>query len=413
MHICFFNRSYWPDTAATGQLLTELAEDLVARFGCRVSVVCGVSAGDPRSGRSRGVRCRLAPVRRERHNGVEIFRAAGTTKPTERFAGRASNYLTYFASACAAALIVPAADVVVALTDPPIVGLAGLALARRSRAKFVFLCEDVFPEVASLLEDFRNDAVNRTLERLSRFIVAKADRVVALGERMRERLVADRAADREKISVIHNWADCSAIVPGERRNRFSQLHGLADKFVVMHSGNVGMSQNLETLVQAADRLGAYADIVIVIVGHGARIGAIHDMVRARRLANVRFLPQQPKEQLAEVFASADVFVVGLKKGIEGYIVPSKTYGILAAGRPSIVAVDASSEPAAIVREHDCGLIVDPGDADILAERILMLYHDRARLARMAANARRAALEFDRPRQVAAYYQVFSQLAAPA
>jgi colanic acid biosynthesis glycosyl transferase WcaI len=309
--------------------------------------------------------------------------------------------------------MVRAPDVVVALTDPPIIGLAGLMAARRAGAKFVFLCEDVFPEVASLLEDFHNETVNRTLERISRFLLRKADRTVVLGERMRDRLVTEKQADPAKISIIHNWADCAAVIPGEHRNRFSCEHGLADKFVVMHSGNVGLSQNLDALIGAAERLQHYPDLVIAIVGHGGRLAAIQEMVRTRKLTNVRFLPQQPKDRLSELFASADVFIVSLKRGIEGYIVPSKLYGILAAGRASIVAVDPSSEPASIILEHNCGLIANPDDPESLAVEILRVYRDRALVARLAANARQAAYHFDRPRQVTAYYHAFSELTARA
>jgi colanic acid biosynthesis glycosyl transferase WcaI len=182
---------------------------------------------------------------------------------------------------------------------------------------------------------------------------------------------------------------------------------------VMHSGNVGLSQNLETLIGAAERLADYPDLVFAIVGHGARLAAIQDLVRGKKLANVRFLPQQPKGRLAELFASADVFIVSLKRGIEGYIVPSKLYGILAAGRASIVAVDRSSEAASIVTTYDCGLVAEPGDPDSLAAEILTLYRDRALVARMGANAREAAYEFDRPGQVATYNRVLRELAGRA
>jgi glycosyltransferase involved in cell wall biosynthesis len=352
---------------------------------------------------------RAGVVGREHRNGVSIFRAAGTTFPTDRLTGRVSNYLTYFGSACVAGFMVPAPDVVVALTDPPIIGLAGVMTAVLARAKFVFLCEDVFPEVASLLEDFHSSAVTGALERVSRYLVRRADRIVALGDRMRERLIADKHADPTKITIIHNWADCSQVRPVERHNAFAREEGLADKFVVMHSGNVGHSQNLETLVAAADRLRDYTDIVMTIVGHGARLPALQATVRVRGLDNVRFLPQQPKERLSDLFGSADVFFVSLKQGIEGYIVPSKLYGILAAGRACIVAADRSAEPAAIVEAHDCGLTSEPGDPESLAAQILTLYRDRPRLARMAANARTAALQFDRPRQVDAYYRMLAEV----
>src|SRR5262245_7818381 len=145
MHVCIFNRSYWPDVTATGQLLTELAEDLVAVHGWEVTVI----AGYPRHAGAR-------PPGEEMRNGVRIVRAAGTTRNPARFRGRASNYLTYFASACLAAMRIPAPDVVLAMTDPPIIGLAALLAARRARAPFVYLTQDIFPEVAKLLEDFHN-----------------------------------------------------------------------------------------------------------------------------------------------------------------------------------------------------------------------------------------------------------------
>ncbi|HEX4629149.1 MAG TPA: hypothetical protein VH137_10200, partial [Gemmatimonadales bacterium] len=169
MHICFFNRSYWPDQAATGQLLTELAEDLVSRHGCAVTVVAGralnaagEAPGGPEGpgGPEKSSR-RWRPLGRESRHGVTVLRANGTRFRPRRFAGRVSNYLTYFGSAVLAAARVGRPDVVVSLTDPPIVGLAAWSAARRSGARFVFVCEDIFPEVATLLEDFHNPFVNR------------------------------------------------------------------------------------------------------------------------------------------------------------------------------------------------------------------------------------------------------------
>lgn len=409
MKICFFNRSYWPDFGATGQLLTELAEDLVSRHGCEVSVVAGLPL-TAANGAIRGP----ALVSRETRNGVEIFRAPGTTFRPRRFAGRAANYLTYFLSAAVAGLRVPRPDVVVSLTDPPIIGLAALAAARRAGARFVFLSEDVFPNVAALVEDFHSDVINATLERVNRRLARSADRIVVLGERMKRRLIEEKGADPGKIEIIHNWADCSAIVPGSKDSPFSREHGLENAFVVMHSGNVGLSQNLDTLLDAAECLREYPDIIVVIVGDGARRQRLVEEARRRGLANVRFLPYQPKDRLLESFAAADVFVVSLKRGLEGYIVPSKLYGILAAGRPFIAAVDPTCEAAAIARERDCGLVAEPGDARALAERVLELYRDRSLARRLGEHARAAGLAFDRRRQVQAYFDLFTRLdgAAP-
>src|SRR5205823_102482 len=212
LKICFFNRSYWPDQAATGQLLTELAEDLVSRHGCEVTVVAGRALHAAAASRQR------AAVERETRAGVTILRAHGTRFSPRRFAGRAANYLSYFASANLARFKIGRPDVVVSLTDPPIVGLPALWTARRAGARFVFLCEDIFPEVAGLLEDFRNPAVNRALDRINRHLLREADAIVALGDRMRRRPVEEKGADPSRVSVIHNWADCHAIVPGPKDN---------------------------------------------------------------------------------------------------------------------------------------------------------------------------------------------------
>jgi glycosyltransferase involved in cell wall biosynthesis len=409
VHICFFNRSYWPDQAATGQLLTELAEDLVTGYGCATTVVAGLALNTARPSRA----STWWPVERESCNGVDILRANGTRFRPRRFVGRAANYLTYFGSSVVAARGVKSPDVVVSLTDPPIVGLAAWWTARRQGARFVFLCEDVFPEVATLLEDFNNPFVNRSLDRINRFLLREADAIVALGDRMRARLVDEKGADPARVRVIHNWADCDRIKPGTKDNPFARAMGFADRFVVMHSGNVGMSQNLDVLVAAADLLRSKERLTIAIVGDGSRRAWLEDEVARRSLSNVVFLPYQPKDTLHDSFAAADVFLVSLKPGIEGYIVPSKVYGILAAGRPYVAAVDRSCEAAEIAVNYRCGLLATPGDAADLAEKIAMLYDARASAAQMGTNAREAALHFDRKVAVAQYYTLFAQIAGVA
>jgi glycosyltransferase involved in cell wall biosynthesis len=181
----------------------------------------------------------------------------------------------------------------------------------------------------------------------------------------------------------------------------------------MHSGNVGLSQNLDVLVAAAERLRYRERLTIAIVGGGTRLKALEADVARRGLANVRFLPYTVKERLHDSFAAADAFLVALKPGIEGYIVPSKLYGILAAGRPFIAALDPSAEPAASVREYGCGLLAAPGDPDRLAEAIAALHDDPAATRLMGQRARAAALQFDRKTAVAKYFELFQRIAAMA
>ncbi|MBI3318511.1 MAG: glycosyltransferase family 4 protein [Candidatus Omnitrophica bacterium] len=401
MHIAFFNRSFHPDATATGQLLTDLCEDLLRQHRCRVSVVCGPSDA-----------CRGFFFDRETYRGIEIFRAKGTRFPKRIFLGRLSNYLTYFLSSCFAGLRLDRPDLVVALTDPPIIGLAGYLTSRRFRAPLVMSYRDIFPEAGRLLENFRNPLVDWALESVNRFLVRKAGRVVALGETMRRRLIEGKGALPGKTVVIPDWADCSEITPGPKQNSFSRSEGLSEKFVVMHSGNIGLSQGLETALEAASSLQELQDLELVFVGDGVKLPDLQKKARALALRNVRFLPYQPKERLKESFASADLFIISLKKGLAGYIVPSKLYGILAAGRPYVAAVEEASEVAAITKEHQCGLLAEPGNAEDLAEKIRDLYRNPALTRRLGENARKAAMGFDRRRGVGAYYKLFSQLVKP-
>jgi len=395
VHVLFFNRSYYPDQTATGQLLTTLCEALVAEHGCRVTVVAGPIAASV-SGLPRG--------REHEHRGVRIIRASGTRVDKRRFVGRAANYLTYFVSACLAGLRVPRPDVVVAMTDPPVIGLAAWLSARRFRVPLVMHYQDIFPEVATLLEDFHSPAVNAALQRVNEFLVRRASRVIALGDTMKDRLVAGKGASADQVVVIANFADTRAIVPGSRTNAFATRHGLQDRFVVMHSGNIGLSQGLETLVDAAGLL-QDRGIEMVFQGDGVRRPALEERVRTMGLSNVRFLPFAPAEQVSDAFATADVFVISLKRGLAGYIVPSKLYGILAAGRPFVAAVEASCEVAAVAKSSGCGVRVDPGDARALADAIAALAGDEARRRDMGRRAREASLSFDRDVHVERYVRL--------
>ena len=258
---------------------------------------------------------------RDAQRRARLFAPAAPPCRRCRFASRAANYLTYFLSALWIGIRLPRQDVTVALTDPPIIGIA--ALAARPRSGMVYVCQDIFPEVAALLEDFHSPLVNRLLDRVNRMLLARAARIVALGDTMAARLIEGKNADPGRVRVIHNWADTSAIIPSERRNAFSRQHHLDDRFVVLHAGNIGMSQNLDVVIEAAALLADRPEVLFLFIGDGNRKAILEDAVRARRLDNVRFLPYQPRDQLRWTYASSDLCLVSLKPGLAGYIVPSK------------------------------------------------------------------------------------------
>jgi glycosyltransferase involved in cell wall biosynthesis len=251
------------------------------------------------------------------------------------------------------------------------------------------------------------------LQRVNEFLVRRAAANVALGETMRQRLIENKGAPPERTVIIADWADTSAITPAPKRNAFSEAHGLADRFVVMHSGNLGLSQSLETVVDAAALLGDLADLEVVFVGEGVKKPDLQAQVDRLGLTNVRFLPFTPKEGLRESFATADVFIVSLQRGLAGYIVPSKLYGILAAGRPYVAAVEADCEVASLTMRHGCGRLAEPGDPASMAGAIRACYRDRDETARQGERARAAGLLFDRRRQIEKYFELFSAVTAPA
>jgi glycosyltransferase involved in cell wall biosynthesis len=178
----------------------------------------------------------------------------------------------------------------------------------------------------------------------------------------------------------------------------------------MHSGNVGMSQDVDALLDVATLVSDLPDVVFAIVGEGARKKFLQQEVDRRGLTNVRFFPYQPKARLNESFATADVFIVSLKSGLAGFIVPSKVYGVLVAGRPFIAAIESDSEAAQIARDHHCGIVVEPGNRGQIAMAIRTLHDEPHQRAQLGANARAASLIYDRPRAVEAYRNLFEETA---
>lgn len=407
LHIAFFNRAFYPEVSATGQLLTELAEDLANNYGCRVSVIAGMPQGLIFAPWSPKKEWRL--VTKEQFGKITILRAHGSSFSKSIFAGRVCNYLTYFVSACVAGLRLEQPDVVIALTDPPVIGLAALLAARRHGAKMVMSYRDLFPEVARLLRNFRSPLIEWSLNQVNRILLDHSDRIVALGQAMRDKLVHEKNAALRKIVIIPDWADEETIVPGLKKNPFSTANDIADKFVVMHAGNIGVSQNLGILIEAAACLKKIPNIQFVLVGDGVTKPALEARTKELSLQNIRFLPYQPKKALSDVFASADCFIISLKPGLAGYIMPSKLYGILAAGRPYVAVVEDRCDVAQITRRYQSGLLAKQEDPSDLAEKIMTFYQDQTLLKKMGGNAAIAALEFSRSQGTRNYYKLCCQL----
>lgn len=395
--VLVLNQYYWPGVEATAHLLTELCEALADEFDVRV--VTGLVRGQEEL------------PREVEHNGVRIERVLSTAYDRSELVHRGANYATYLGSSLATALRGPRPDVVLCMTDPPMVGDVALAAAKRFDAPLLVISMDVFPEIAVELKRLENPLAVGLLRSLVALYLKRADRVVAIGETMRRRL-EEKGTPTERLAVIPNWVDTTAITPQSRDNPWAREKQLVDRFVVMHSGNVGHAQNLDNLVRASTFLRDLDDLRILIIGFGAQHAETVKLARRLDADKVSFKPYQQREVLAQSLSSADVHFVGLGRGLSGYVVPSRLYGILAAGRPVIVAADEESETANVVRTAECGVVIPPGRPELLAGAIRELREDRGRLEEMGARGREYVVaEADRAVAIGRYRELLRELSA--
>jgi putative colanic acid biosynthesis glycosyltransferase WcaI len=391
------NQYYWPGVEATAQLLTELCEELAQELD--VTVVTGVLHGHEDE------------PRRVMRGGVEIVRVASTSYERSKIGARAANYVTYLSSALAGGLLGPRPDVVLCMTDPPIVADVALVVARRFGAPLVVISQDVFPEIAVQLKRLENPATMSVLRFLVSLYLRRADHVVAIGDTMRRRL-EEKGTPPERVHVIPNWVDTNRLQPLPKDNEWSRHERLDRKFVVMHSGNVGHAQDLDSLVRAATFLRDLEDLEITIIGMGARHVELVALAQLLEVEAVRFMYYQPRGLLPQSLSAADVHVVGLASGLAGYVVPSRLYGILAVGRPVIAAADQDSETAQVVAEVGCGIVVPPGRPDLLARAIRDAHDGRYDLGAMGARGREWVVrEADRSVAVGRYRELLRAVAS--
>ena len=379
----FLNRFYWPDVAATGQMLTDLAEGLASR-GWRVTVITGSAPYDG------GAPTTPAP-KREHRNGVDVIRVRSTRFGRGGVLGRLGDYASYVAGAARHVLTGARHDLIVAMSDPPMLAALAVAAARLRGARSVYWVQDLFPQVAGRLGVLREDgAMYRMLERIARDIHRGCDLVIALGPAM-QRAVVSAGARPDRTTFVHNWSDTRQIRPlAAAENPFRRRYGLDGKFVVLYSGNAGRAHTFDAVLDAAARLRDNAEIVFLFIGGGQRIPELRLHVERAGLPNVRFLGYVPRAELPLSLCAADASLVTEAESISGLLVPSKAYGVLASGRPLAFVGSAESDVARIVRQSECGVVLSPGDGSGLAAWIAGLAANPAEAARLGANARSAA-----------------------
>jgi colanic acid biosynthesis glycosyl transferase WcaI len=366
--VILVNRVYWPSTAATAQLLTDLAEGLAAK-GWDMHVI---AAGEAST----------------RHNGVTIHRTGGS----DRHGGLLSRAINYGkfrrgAQRQLAKLVMPG-DVVVVMTDPPLLGAAVTDLVVQRGGRVVHWIQDIYPEILTAHVGALAAFPLSPLRALRDVAWLAASRCVTLGEDMGQ-AVASRGVTAGRITIVPNWAPRelhASADPGAITARRGAW-GVAGKFVVAYSGNLGRVHEFTAVLDAAERLKARKDIVFLFIGTGARFAEVNAAARARGLDNLRLLPPETRADLPAALAAADAQLVTLKPGFARLVYPSKLAGVLAAGRPVLFVGPPDGEIAQLLAQAPCGVTVGPRDGEGLADTIAAWQADEAQRARLGRNAR--------------------------
>lgn len=398
--ILFINRSYWPDAEATGQLLTELCEDLSQRFD--VTVLVGQPNQNPRN---------EVYSRRERQvrNGVVIERVGHPQWSKRTLLGRAINLIGFLVAATWRSLRLSRHDVVVVETDPFMLPLLGRWLKWWHGSRFVVYLQDLYPDVAVALGKVNEGWLTRVLRGQLRNSYRQADAIVVLSEDMKNRLV-EWGLDGSRIGCVENWVDTNLVFPVKEGNPLRRREGLQDRFVVMHSGNMGLSQELNNVLDAAALVQDRSEIMILLVGDGASRRNLESRAQQLQLKNVRFLSYQPRDELAQSLSAADLHLISMHPDAHHCLMPSKLYGILASGSPVLAIATETSQLSREIRQQQIGLTISPGDPEALAASLRWAVEHPNELKAMGPRARSIAVEnYDRQIQTKKFADLLSGL----
>jgi len=391
--ILVLNQYFPPDRSATSQLLGQLVQNLDQHH--EVTVICGAPTYDPDASlvqKGMTIKIHRTPL-------IKISRAFLPI--------RIINYLLFLTGAVIRALLTPKHDVVMCWTDPPLVGLIGAFVKAVKGSKLLFVSQDVYPEVAIGMGKMNDPFSKLILQTTSRIILKMSDVVVSIGKDMKNRLVA-KGCPEYLIHVIPNWQDLEHLQPPQT-NLFRETHQISkDVFIVMHSGNIGFSQDFETLLNVA-KITKDKNILYLIIGDGGRKLEIANTIQSKSLENVKMLPYQPTSLLAQSLSAADLHYVSLIPELTGCVMPSKVYGILAVEKPFITNVTPDCDIAEIAKVSEAG-IVGSSDSKMLAEQIIQASNNPEKLKEMGKKGRNWILKNSgRDKSINKYLRTFEKL----
>jgi len=346
-------------------------------------------------------RYRSFRFRREKNQGVNVIRVPLPSLDRSNLALRLLQYIIYQIGMTIAGLRA-SYDVVITSNPALQVGLPFTILAVLRRKPAIYSVHDVYPDAGVKLGIFRNGFVIRTVAVLERFCLYRAKRVRILSKSFMPGMKS-LGVDERKVALIYDWVETDFIKPLPHETRFAKEHGIVGKFIVLYAGNLGLSQGLEVVLAAAERLALESDVHFVFVGSGAGKKQLIAEASRRKLHNVSFIPFQPRERLPEILATADISLVVLKRGVI-FSLPSKIFSIFASGRPLLASVDEASDSWQMIIRSQAGLCVPPENPARLSQLIMKLKQAPELRRQMGARGRSFALEYHSPEAAAEEFE---------
>lgn len=397
MKILLLNMYYPPDTSATAKMAAIVAEALAARH--EVTVLCGRPSYDPSERRP----WRLWKA--ESGKTGRIVRVGSTSYARFAMKTRVINYLTYTALAIPRSLFLKC-DVVLAMTDPPFEGIVGAIVATLKRKPYVYNIRDLYPDMAIAGEIMPQGWLSQIWEKLDRWALHQATRIVVLGEDMRARIVA-KDVRPERMKIVRDGTEIASGKPTATELDHDVVRSIRgeDRFVLLHAGNLGFYGAWQTLIRAVQSL-ADEGVGLVFVGGGAQSERIQAMANGAK--NIRFLPFFPASKIASVLAAPDAHVITVRRGLEGVVVPSKMYGILAAGKPILAVAPAETDAVSLGARYGFAVSADPDKPEEITEKIRSLARNPESLASMGRRAQAVAPDYDRVNELQKFVQILEE-----
>jgi colanic acid biosynthesis glycosyl transferase WcaI len=397
MRVLLLNLYFPPDTSATAKMAQTVVDALAERH--EVTVLCGRPSYDPAERRP------WRSWRSEQTGRVRIVRVGSTDYPRFEMKRRVSNYLSYVALSVPRALFVRC-DVVLAMTDPPFEGIVGAFVALLKRKPYVYNIRDLYPDMALGGSIVEPGWLSRIWERLHRWALQRATRVVVLGEDMRARIVG-KGVEGSRVVVVRDGVEIPApdAPPPELDPEVIRAIRGDFRFVLLHAGNLGFYGAWDTLLEAA-RVLVDDGIGLVFVGDGAQRSRLQAAAAGAR--NVRFLDFFPASKIPSVLAAADVHLITIKDGMEGVVVPSKMYGILAAGKPIIAVAPLSTDPVSLGMKMGFSWGAPPDHPSGMVAAARRLSRDAGEVEKMGRAARAAARDYDRVKELEKFVHIMEE-----